>query len=57
MLYFKYIAITDSTDMDTTQIQVAGYELNAQNEELPELLEDEDIATDNIGMRNCYLPK
>lgn len=42
-------AVTDSTDLDTPQVQVVGYEANTQNEELQDLLEDEDVAADNIG--------
>ena len=48
--YIKYAAIVDTPDYDATQVQGAGYELNMQNEELQELVEDEDIPTDNMGM-------
>ena len=48
--YYKYAAIPDSPDFDITQVQAAGYELNTINEELQELLEDEDVTADNIGM-------
>lgn len=42
-------ATVDSLDSDTAQVQVAGYELNTQNEELQDLLEDDDMTADNIG--------
>ena len=45
-----YIATADSPDADTTQVQLADYELSTQNEELQELLEDEDVTVDNVGM-------
>ena len=42
--------MTESPDFDTAQVQVTGYEMNTQNEEqLQELLEDEDIISDNTG--------
>jgi len=47
---YKYSAIADTPDCDATQVQAAGYELNMQNEEQQELVEDEDITIDNMGM-------
>jgi len=42
-------AITDSPDVDTTNVQIASFDLDTQNEELQEILEDEDVSADNLG--------